>query len=186
MAALEPNNTDRIFLDYTSNNVGHTMILRPSTFAGENSDYADAWATAFSQLMLATDSFYAARYQAAGTDFSLPIEFAAISGVLGGETTLWSQDPESAQLSLVFRGISTGRRGRIEFFTPVALTPWPSDNRYNPGDQSSVDELRADLQVLGSPGGDFPLATIGGDEVTIYSYMNIRLNAYWQTRQRVS
>jgi hypothetical protein len=186
MAPLPPNNTDRIYLDYTSNNVGHTLILRPYAFTGENSDYADAWATVFSQVKLATDSFYGARFQAAGTNFSLPIEFAEVPGTLGGETTLWSQDPESAQMSFVFRGLDTGRRGRIELFTPVALTPWPTDNRYNPGDQSTVDALRADVQELGVSTGDFPLASIGGDPVNIYSYANIRLNGYWQTRQRVS
>ena len=186
MAPLPANSTARLFLDYTSNNVGHTMLIRTGATAGDVGDCADAYAAVFSQLMLATDSFYGARYSADGSDFSLPIEFTAVPGTLGGETTLWSQDPESAQLSFITRGLTTGRHGRIELFTPVAFTPWPADNRYNPGDNATVLAALSDLQETGNSVGDFSLLSIGGDLVNIYGYVNIRLNGYWQTKQRVT
>lgn len=186
MAPLPPNSTARLFLDYTSLGVGHTMMIRFDDTPGIAADTADAYAAVFSQLMIETDSFFAARVSALGSDFSLPIEFGAVPGLLPNTTTPWGQDPESAQMSVVFRGVETGRRGRIEFFTPVGFTPWPPDNRYNPGEQATVDAFLADLVGLGEPAGDFPLQTVGGDHVAINQYVNIRLNAYWQSKQRLS
>lgn len=185
MAPLPANNTGRLFLDYTSRGIEHTMMLRVAgdytTAAGDASEYANL----FSTRMFDDDSFFRARYAIVGNDFSLPIPFTAVPGVVPAATTnSWPQDPESVQLSFVFRGNTTGRRGRVEFFTAVPTPQWPDDNRYNPGDAAVIDTLRTNFTSLAQFDGTNPLLTVGADEVTVYGYVNIRLNAYWQNEQR--
>lgn len=186
MAPLPQNNTRRLFLDYTSNGIAHTMILRLPPSAGTADTYAAAYAEWMSTYMRDSDSVFAARYSDALSNFSLPLTFTAVEGVLGPETNVWSQDPESAQLSIVGRGVTTGRRQRIEFFNAVAFTPWPSDNRYNPTEQATIEAMLADYIDLAGQSGELPLVSIGNDPLSIYEYVNIRSNAYWQNQQRLS
>lgn len=186
MAPLPQNNTRRVFLDYTSNGVAHTMLLRLPAATGTADTYAAAYAEWMATYMRDSDSIFAARYSDAESDFSLPLTFTTVEGVLGPETNVWSQDPESAQLSFVGRGVTTGRRQRVEFFNAVAFTPWPADNRYNPTEQSTVEAMLADFVDLAAQGGELPLVSIAGDFLSVYNYVNIRLNAYWQSQQRLS
>lgn len=185
MAPLPENSTARLFLDYTSRGVGHTMLLRLEGTLPSPGAYAAGYAAIFAQRMFDDDSFYRARYSEAGTNFSLPIDFTVVPGVVPSATTnSWAQDPESVFLSLIMRGNETGRRARVEFFTGVPATPWPADNRYNPGDSSVIDALRENFTDAAETGGELPLLTIGGDEVTVYGYVNVASNAYWQRKQR--
>lgn len=186
MAPLPQNNTRRVFLDYTSNGVAHTMMLRLPPLTGTADSYAAGYATALAAYMRDSDSFFAARYGDQGADFTLPLDFTPVEGLLGPETNVWNQDPESAQLSFVMRGLTTGRRARVEFFNCVAFTPWPADNRYNPTEQATITSMLTDFTDLAEQGGELPLVTIANDFVSIYGYVNIRLNAYWQNQQRLT
>jgi len=185
MAPLPDNSTARLFLDYTSRHVEHTLLLRFDGDLPSAGSYATGYAEILANRMFDDDSFFRARFSDAGADFSLPIAFTAVPGAIPAATTnSWAQDPESAFVSFVMRGLTTGRRSRVEFFTGVPTPSWPSDNRYNPGDAAPIDTLRINFQNAAASGGTLPLITVGGDEVTVYGYVNIALNAYWQRKQR--
>lgn len=190
MAPLPDNATARVFLEYTSVGTQHTMEIRLGAGASSStaSVKAAAAANVLKQRMSNTDSFFAARFQDAGSTFSLPVAFTPINGVIdpAGGANYWQEDPESAMISFVGRGGSTGRRVRWEFFTPIATGTWPADNRFNPGDNAPVDTLRLNwttfVNTSSTPGEQ--VVTIGGDIPAVYGYVNLSKNAYWQRKQR--
>lgn len=185
MAVLPQNSTARIFIDYTSRQIEHTMMLRVSSAAAGAEAIATTYAEIFANRMFDDDSFFRARYSADESDFSLPLPFDAVAGVVpAASTSTWPQDPESVFLSFPMRGITTGRKGRVEFFTAVPTTVWPGDNRYNPGDSAPIGALQANFKNAADASGTSSLLSIGGDLVTVYDYVNIASNAYWQRKQR--
>jgi len=181
---LPPNSTDRLFLDYTSAGFVHTLMLRYDVTDSSAATYAAAYATIFSQLMRVDDSIFAARNCLAGEIITLPVAFTPVPGQIDILGTYWSQDPESAQFSMTFRGTGTGRNGRVEFFSPIGFTPWPAKNRYNTSAQPTVEAFVVDFIDAASFDGELPLLSVGGDRVQVNNYANIRLNAYWQNKQR--
>lgn len=190
MAPVPPNSTDRVFLDYTSLQIPHTLILRlpPAGSVTDAEVVAAAAAAILVNRMLDTDSFTAARVQQSGTNFSLPIAFTQVNGVipLSGGANAWAEDPESAFITFVARGTATGRRVRWEFFTSVKTTTWPGDNRYNPGDAAPVDTLRTNWTNFVENGvtPTQQIVTVAADIPVVYDYVNIGKNAYWQRKQR--
>lgn len=180
---LPPSSTRRLFLDYTSTGFAHTMMLRLAT-GDDPAAYAATYANIFAQRMRDSEGFTGARLATVGSDVTLPVTFTPVPGVLPGSTSVWPQDPESVQLSFTWRGNATGRKGRVEFFTPVPTPSWPANNRYDPGYAAVIDTLRTNFVAAAGSGGTSPIIGIGGDEVTIHSYVNIRSNSYWQNRQR--
>lgn len=190
MAPLPQNNTARVFLDYTSFQVQHTICLRPNATATVSdmeqlaADFADTMGT----RMFDSDSVFAARYSNAGDDFSLPLDFTAVEGAIALSSNFWVEDGEAAFLSLPMRSIVSGRRASFQFYTPVRTTDWPADNRYNPGDAAPIDTLRLNFKSVidGVSGWGGQLVAIDGTALIVYEYMNIAKNAYWQRKQRVS
>jgi hypothetical protein len=190
MAPVPPNGTDRVFMDYTSYDIPHTLILRlpPVSTPADGEAVAAAAATILKQRMSVNDSFTAARYQQSGTNFSLPIAFTAQQGVVdpSGGSALWQEDPESAFITFIGRGSATGKRVRWEFFTSVRTTTWPGDNRYNPGESGPIDALRTNWTNFVEVGATATqqIVTIAADIPVCYDYVNIGKNAYWQRKQR--
>lgn len=188
MAPLPDNGTPRLFLDYTSLGVEHTLLLRPAVelTVSEQGAMANAWAAVLGAKMLNTDSIYAVRYSPQGANFSLNLLYTPVPGALPANTTIWDQDPESVFLSWTARSTTTGRRGRYTLFTPVRSTTWPLDNRYSPGEDAVIDALRTNVTNLVGFGttGVAPLTAIDGTFQSVYAYTNIGLNAYWQREQR--
>lgn len=190
MAPLPENATARLFLVYTSAAVQHTLIFRLGAGAnvGDAETVAADMATIFKARMLSSDSILSARFSDIGSTFSLPITFSPVIGsvVAVGPSSYWAEDPDSAFISLIGRGLSTARRVRWEFFTPVATTAWPANNRYTPGASAPIDTLRTNFTsaVTGAASPGEQIVTIGGDIPAIYSYVNIAKNSYWQRKQR--
>jgi len=159
------------------------MLRLPAAGGIPPVDYAVAYANILRQRMRSSDGFQSADYRAEGSTVTLPIAFTPVAGALV-DAPVWPQDPESTQLSLVGRGNTTGRKVRWEFFTGISTDFWPPSNRYNPGVAAPVDTWRTNFANAAYGAGLFPLVTIGGDLVTVYGYVNIRQNGYWQTKQR--
>lgn len=190
MAPLPANSTARVFLDYTGANQPHTFEFRlgsSSTVASATAQAA-AVAAVLATRMSDLDSITAARYQAAGSLFSLPITFTPVVGAVpnAGGAAFWVEDPESAFISITGRGQTSGREVAWYLFTPVKSTTWPTDNRYNPGDSAPVDTFRINFSnlVTAAPSPSQQMVTIGGDIPLIRGYTNIAKNGYWQRKQR--
>jgi hypothetical protein len=188
MAPLPPNSTPRLFLDYTSMGIPHTLMVRLPAAAAlpEVEGFAFALGSVLVTRMLEGDSVLSARYSNAGSSFSFPINFDPNPGILTNAGNIWGQDPESTFISVVGRSAVSGRKSRVEFFTPVTTTSWPSDNRYNPGESAPIDTFRLNLlNVLnGISTGGLAAVTIDGTDVFYNPYVNIAQNAYWQRKQR--
>lgn len=189
MAPLPANNSSRLFIDYTSLNTQHTVACRyegiqttPNLIAAFN-EIADV----LSGIMVSSDSVLAARYQNAGTNFSIELPVTPVPGANGLAGNLWVEDPDSAQISLVGRDNVSGRRVRWLFFTPYNFAAtWPTDNRYNPGENPSIDNFITNWSSLAGGGGamPFPLVSIANNPVVVYDYANICKNGYWERTQR--
>lgn len=187
---LDPTNTARVYIDYTSAALQHTLIIRMGlgATAGEASVLAASAADVLRTRMSMTDSFLAARFSDKASHISLPIAFTPIAGALDlqGGAAAWAEDPESAFLCLVGRGQTSGRRVRWEFFTTIRTPLWPTTNRYNLGASPVIDTFRLNWANLVESGAisATQIVTIAGDRPIVYGYVNIAKNSYWQRKQR--
>lgn len=187
MAPLPQNNTNRLWIGYTSNGVQHEFMTRypTGTTPSQMNDQGDAIIAAFAPILPNTDSFYSMRYSLTASDFSIPLPLTPVPGTLSSPTK-WLEDPESAFLGFCGRETGTGRRWRMELFTPVAFSAlWPADNRYAAGESTTIDSINdAVRDVLFGSGAVVQAVGIGGTSVTLYTYTNIAKNGYWQRKQR--
>jgi len=190
MAPGDPNFTGRLYLDYTSVGTQHTVMLRLPTTSGVSDavDKAVSAATVIATRMLSTDSVFAARYSDPGSDFTLPIAFTAVPGVIAPSGNTWLQDPESAFLSIRARSTTSGKRSGWQFYTPISTVGWPANNRFEPGESAPIDTFRINWTsvVEGTDGTLVPVVAIDDTLMQVYSYVNIALNSYWQRKQRIS
>lgn len=192
MAPLDPNSTVRVYLDYTSAGKPHQAELRVSGLptTATLTSIANSLKSVFTSYMFDADSVLGARYSPAFVDFSLPLSVTPAAGTLvTGFAAQWAEDKESAMLSWCGRGENTARRWRLSFFTPYAFAPtsvnWPTNNRYNPGDNSVVDTLRSSIiSLLAASYSGSRIVNIAEDTVAMNAYTNISKNGYWQREQR--
>lgn len=189
MAPLPENATSRLFIGYTSQSIRHEMQFRYfgiQTTPNLVQAYT-ALAAGLAAAMLTPDAIIDARYQNANTNFSIPLVVNPVQGTKSVAGNIWAEDPESAQLSIIGRDNTTGRKAKWLFFTPYNFAAtWPTDNRYQPGENSGVDALIAHFQAAAAGAGSmpFPLVSIGGGPLVVYDYANICKNGYWEKEQR--
>lgn len=183
MAPLAPNLTKRLFVDYTSGGVTHTLLLR---FVDGTTDSAAIFtaqglAGDLSPFMNANDSFFRARVSEAGTDFSLPVPWVTVVGT--GVGAGFVEDADSAFVSVCGR-TGGGRRWRADFFTIAKITTdWPADNRYSPGESTNADDIVQAFRTAADVASPTILG-IDGLPLIVYDYLNIAKSAYWQRQQR--
>lgn len=180
MAALSPDSTARLWVDYTHRGLAHSIMLRFPT-----GSQAAAAAGVFRQVIAAnTGAFYSgtqftgARVAEVGTNVSNPIPFQTISGTQEG-----SGPPEFAGLSYGLVGRDTdGHKARWFFFGAYSGVALPADFRHQFGESPRLDDLAADFRDFADEVG---LTTVGGQAPVIASYWNVRLNGYRQRTARL-
>lgn len=190
LPVLPSNNTARCWIDYTSFGRTHHMMFRLGFGAtpANASTKATALANILKNRMRIGDAFTSARFSAEGSDFSLPVTFAAVAGTVdeSGGAAIWQEDADSAFITFVGRGSSSARRVDWFFYTGIKTPTWPYTNRYNPGEAAVIDTLRTNfatwVNTSASPGEQ--VVTVGQDIPSVYGYVNIAKNAYWQRKQR--
>jgi hypothetical protein len=175
MAPINPNNTQRFYVDYTVAGYQHTLQMR----AGSTVEASDASAT-LAALFAAFDSaIYVAtidgfRSAAPGTNITVPEVWLgdAAYGVGAGVPA------NSAQYyDMVGRG-ATGHRVRVAIFGAILVTDG-GDYRMS----SSEDALVANaLAVLTSDGDMF--LDVDYEVPTWKPYINLGVNAYWRNKIR--
>jgi len=145
---LPDNNTARLFCDYTSMGIAHTVMVRlpDSVTPSQALDFANKLTDAMSYRTLESDSFTAARLAPQGSNFSFPLAYVAGPGRIASAGNIWGQDPESTFLTMVARSAASGRRARFTHFTPITSASWPLNNRYEPGESAPVDTYRINVQ----------------------------------------
>lgn len=188
LPALPPSNTKRFFIDYTSMQIPHTLVVRTNGTGtpAEETVYIQDCVDALASVMRSNDTITGVRVAQLGSNVTFPFIVAPTVGQLSPTAQTWENDPESTQWSIVGRGLSTGRKVRYEFFIPVKFGNWPGNNRWEQGEQATVDQFFFDWQaaINGLTPAPTQAVTIGGDVTVLNQYVNIRSNGYWQNQQR--
>lgn len=189
LAPLPANNTDRWFLDYITGSAStaaeHTMALRLPVTAG-----VDGASGAFYHILasVGASGFWVGwrpirmRYQAAGSDFSVPAGMGStLSAFVGtGSSTGYLASYEALELTLQGRSYTSGRRVDFSLYG-VRLASGIGNFRYTASAGAPFSTLINAVQT-------WPLAplTIDGSTPTWYSYVNANYNSYWEQQQRTA
>lgn len=180
MAPLTPNVTQRYWLDYTTGITEHSAMIR----IGEGGGDAQALSF-FSQFLAAlqpvlSDEFavLGVRRAALGSNVSFPVAIGALSTFTGTDTD--SPLPVDAPKEFVWvgRGIVTGRRWKLSMYG-IQL-PFPPDYRYSgPIFPTGLGDAIDVLQEF-----DGIIVAIDGGPITVYEYVNVNNNSYWESEAR--
>jgi hypothetical protein len=176
---LPDNNTHRVWLDYTANNHGHTLMTRwavnPNTIIPEIEAFHEAFLNNLTTFRVTNWAFVGARYALVDSDLSFPF---AISPTITPGTA--STGAFGAAMSLNFIGRTVGgRRTRWSVFG-VSIPDMGGDYRLTIAENANVELAR--LVLISAIGTG--LVGIDGLTPTIYPYANVSVNAYWQRQTR--
>lgn len=180
---LPDNNTERIFVAYTTGRNEHEFVMRVADGA-DISGYSDAilnFLTPLAPILCGDWRIVGARRQEKNSEFSLPLTIPGLSEFAG--TAAAAQVPpelEPRQFKWTGRSASTGRNVSVGLYGIVGATP--ATFRYVlPADSAPMANARLGL-VDDSFGGFF--VAIDGANVVWKSYVNVQFNSYWETRAR--
>lgn len=175
MAALEPNNTNRLWLRYSDGVNEHELLVR----FDDTTDKADL-------VMVELHNMFTALEPAI---FALSIAGVRVSaeGGLLSFPMPWSGDPsygtgampaKEAPRQACFLGRSSGGR-RVRFFIFGADMTTPDLYRFN-ATGGWADAL--DVIVAAQTNGMF--LAIDGLAPTMYNYIDVNYNSYWEQERR--
>lgn len=186
---LPDNNTARYFVDYTSNQRAHTLMVRylePTPNSPPSTPFVARLATVLADIAawLPTDfAVIGARYSPRLSTVSLPATPPA--GPTGtGPAQLYDVPAYAA-----FVGRSPGGRKFRLFVLGVAQTASDggagANYRLTTAEGAVAATVVANLQGWANLGGTDGLYSIDGVPGTdIYNYVNLGYNAYWQRKAR--
>jgi hypothetical protein len=176
MAPLPPENTARFWVDYNDGHNDHTLLMRYSPSAGLSAIQAvaaDFLAALSPVLYLITIT--GARAANSGSVISVPESW-------GGDSTYGSsaQPAASAPLELCYVGrTTTGRMAKWFMYGFKGIVP--GSFRFYPSDDSNLDAADTILRNAGLTG---KLLAIDGELPSVYPYINIQFNSYWESQAR--
>lgn len=172
---LAANNTNRMFIKYTSGGVQHEAVIRLMQSAAQDKATAlfNALLPKLQAITFTTDSIIGARWQGFGSLFSFPMAVTGGAGTLAG-TGSKGQHPEFVS----WTGRSgDGRRVRFTWFTQAMDVPAGDYRVEQPG--TAYTDIRAILadqlhQVV----------TISNQFPVWNTYLNYGVNSYFQRKIR--
>lgn len=167
--------TDRLIVHYVTTRLEHDVNFFMRDGANQAQFIAGVrdFLVAIAPIIFASTTFDSARYQTAGTNFSLPITWDPISGSAAG-----TLPRELEAIFIGFRARSTaGRQTYIDLYAPAL--PLTDNYRYTAGEDPVVDAAIAAWNSLGGVVGDNQ-----GNPRVIYSYANMGVDAYVQRKLR--
>jgi len=186
IAPLPASNTPRLFIDYTSMGITHTVMFRPDSGSFDVGTFLNNFLLSMRPLMRIDDQIALVRFAEQGSDVTFPVLTPALAGT-SGNTSFITDDPESVFISCPFRGLPGGRKGRYDFFFPVNTIPLDANNRFPFNSVEALELLEDNLEVMAGAGvGGVHLTDIAGQNILFNGYWNRAKSAYWQRRQRLS
>lgn len=176
MAPLPSNTTARLYIEYTSVGIEHTLMLRleaSATSTDAQAIYA-SFVAAAKGVMDQQDSFTGARFSAAGSNVSFPITVTATAG-----TATVSEDPQQLANFVGISGRSIdGRDANVKLFTCYVN---PDTAGYRVDSPSGAEATFRNWFNTNAA----ELVTISNSQVIWNQYLNYGYHAYWQRRARV-
>lgn len=186
MAPIDPNETARVWLDYTTGGGStaqlHTIMMRHNgTGAGDAAAALDALAAFIGAAE--PQSFFdgwqvtGARYSEAGSSISLPTGIpAGMVGFVGTGQELANRVSQSREVRFVGRGTTSGRRVSLSLYGMVDNLFNEADFRVERTGAAWVDRM---LDVIEGQGVQL-FVTVAGDRATFKDYANWQFNSYWE------
>ena len=182
---LPASNTPRLFLDYTSMGIQHTVQFRVDGGSFDVAAFLDPVVDAMRALMRIDDAIQVVRFADEGSDVTFPVATFGLNGTASNASAI-QDDPESVFISCPFRGLPSGRKGRYDFFFPVNLIPADANNRFPFNSIEALAPLEDAIQSLVDVGvGGIHLVDISSSRILLNQYWNRAKSAYWQRRQRL-
>lgn len=172
---LPANNTDVVWLKYTSGGTTHEMQYRvaSSTTQADIITGATALANALKAWMHTGDSFVGLRHRDSGSTVSFPLAFTAIAGTA---SVTWDVEEEAKFMSVVGRSLA-GYRVKMTFFTVVLVDS--NAFRLARTGGSFADAFLDAVDAM-SPAA----VAIDGQAVVWNQYANVGYNSYWERQLR--
>lgn len=175
MAPLPANNTDRLWVKYTSAGRAHELLFRFDEGTGASSAAASVEVAlpVLKSMMASNDAVTGARFSAAGSTVSFPVPITTGPGT----GSAWT-DPDTGANFYSATGRSTdGRDVKYTVFTTLS-NPDTLGYRYNSPTGQWLDFLEVLDEMPANP------VTISGLIPIMQSYVNWGYNAYWQRKLR--
>lgn len=170
-----PNNTARLFVDYTVCGVDHTSMIRfdaPNTYVDAQVEWNDVVEAVDTDLLLIT--IRGARVQAKDTDFSFPVDWTQ-------QETYGTADGDRAQAADMLNFIGRSSGGTKGGFFLFGCVVKELNEKYrilsseDPAVAAGLVELRA---------AEGTALAADGLQMTWQNYVNIGTNAYWRNKIR--
>lgn len=182
---LPPSNTPRYFIDYTAMSIQHTVMIRMESALTDPASAFDELTDAMAKVMRIDDQITVIRFAAQGSDVTFPVATVGKNGLASNASAI-ADDPESVFYSAPFRGIPSGRKGRVDFYMPSNVWPNPFNNRFPWFTDTDTGDLEAALINLADTGtGGNQMVDISGARIIFNNYWNRAKSAYWQRKQRL-
>jgi hypothetical protein len=176
MAPYPPQTTARLWVDYSDGLHNHSAMFRFATIAGTGNamDGADEFLTALSPDLV-TITILGARAAAEGSVISVPLIWTG-AAVYGSGAQTGVNEPK--ELCFVGR---TGLGTMAKWFMYGSKAGIPNSYRYFPGELASLD---AGVAALRGRVTDGTWVAIDTQPPSVYPYINIQWNSYWESQQR--
>jgi len=176
MAPLAPNNTARLWVDYNDGTNDHTILFRhlDSVTPETVMDVAAAFFGAIEAQMYHF-TIIGARIAASGVDVSIPTTWGGAA-----EYGVGVQPAVSSPLELNWLGRTSGGR-MAKWYMYGYKFAVPEPYRFFPGDNTDLDGGMTILRTAAFAGS---LVAIDGLAPSVYPYINIQWNSYWETQRR--
>lgn len=178
MAPLDPKNTPRASIQYTSGGLAHDLDVRfhSDTVPADALESVNTIIEAMLACMDGSDSVYGAEWIPEGTNISQPFP-GALTGVGTNSGGVLTDQSRSAAISMTGKS-NDGRKVRVMFFS-IHLNG-STETRYTRSALPANFEAWTD--VIADP--DNLLTTISGAEPSWKGYANVSRNAHFQRKQR--
>lgn len=164
--------------------VAHSVMFRTNSIINPAAPFFSSIASAMANLMRVADSITGLRLAVLGSDVTIPQAWAAVNGTVANTAAI-ADDPESVFVSLPFRDVVAGRKGRYDFYLPVNIIPLDANNRIPDNTVTQLDALSTAVFNRTQEGGGVPfLVSIGNNPTIINTYFNRAKSGYWQRKQR--
>lgn len=187
MAPLPSNSTDRWFLDYITGSqptaAEHTMMIRGDANLGLdgatgtflavlNGVGAAGFWTGWRPIRL--------RHSVAGSNFSMPVSMGSTLGAFvgTGSGSGYIESCEAVEATIQGRSPTTGRRGDFSLYGIRAALGTATFRK------TSSDGAPWSALISACQGLAVPLRAVDGSQLSIYPYVNLNYNSYWESRLR--
>lgn len=183
LPALPANNTARLFVDYTTGRLNHSLVVRYDGILSLSqvttgvATFLEAVRNVLPQQWAVTG----ARVQEAGSLFSLPTALGDLDGFVGtnGSPTV-NENDEPRQVTFTGRSLASGRNVRVGLFGLLFTTP----STYRLTRDGLATNVGSALDVLAAQSFGGVFVAIDGANVLWNQYANVNYNSYWESDAR--